>query len=411
MVCAHARTHRWQVLNRWLRVGGARRRFLTFLVLSIGTIALLPLVIAKTPLRNILLSAAIPNNALRVTVRDASLSWFSGPSLSGVEVKDPAGNMLLSAERISQARGPLDLLMNRRDLGVIEIRRPTIHVQVRPDGSNLEDVVHQLLTTLATPGVEQVDGAAKQPPAYAVYLVEGTIHVEDLARGRRWRIEGVNAQYETRGATAGLVRGSLSGQMVEIGQQGAPDAPAGRFTMSILPAEASREQITFQAEALSLAALEPWLGRAAVGVELSGMLSGQGTAAWATDSPFPNGLVTSGNFAIDRLDASAAALMGDRVRLTRVELPWRLTSQPSGLAIEDLQLRSEVGQLALRGQLDPNLAAARHNLELRGAVDVARLAAMLPHALRIREGTTITSGTIELAGKYQPNGQEQRGRF
>ena len=77
------------------------------------------------------------------------------------------------------------------------------------------------------------------------------------------------------------------------------------------------------------------------------------------------------------------------------------------LAIEDLQLRSDVGQVGLRGRLDPNWSAGRHDLELRGSIDVARLAAMLPHALRIRGDTTITSGTIELAAQYQPDGGGQ----
>ena len=72
------------------------------------------------------------------------------------------------------------------------------------------------------------------------------------------------------------------------------------------------------------------------------------------------------------------------------------------------------------GRLDPTrLIAAQqphgaafplngHNdIELRGAVDVARLATMLPHALGIRSDTTITSGTIELAGRLQPTAAGQ----
>ena len=70
--------------------------------------------------------------------------------------------------------------------------------------------------------------------------------------------------------------------------------------------------------------------------------------------------------------------------------------------MEDLQLTSDVGQLAVRGVVDPSFlsaaavvgvangpaidAAAQHNLEIRGEFDLAKLAAMLPHALAIREG-------------------------
>jgi hypothetical protein len=41
-------------------------------------------------------------------------------------------------------------------------------------------------------------------------------------------------------------------------------------------------------------------------------------------------------------------------------------------------------------------------VEVRGAVDLAKLAAMLPRALRIRDDTTITAGTIELTARNQP---------
>src|SRR5262245_45890937 len=87
--------------QHWLRAGGVRRKLLVFLVLLIGIVALAPYIVAKTPLRNALLSRAIPGDALRVNTNDASFSWTSGPSLSSVEVKDAAGNPLLFAEKIS----------------------------------------------------------------------------------------------------------------------------------------------------------------------------------------------------------------------------------------------------------------------------------------------------------------------
>jgi hypothetical protein len=115
------------------------------------------------------------------------------------------------------------------------------------------------------------------------------------------------------------------------------------------------------------------------------------------------------------LDAASPALRGDRIRLARVELPWRIVSQPTGLAIEDLQLKSDVAQLTVRGRIDPAAMTpapaapaasfpfnGRNDIELRGTIDVARLATMLPRALGIRGDTTITSGTIDIASRLQP---------
>lgn len=389
---------------------------LALLVLVIG---LLPIIVAKTPLRNILFARALPHDTVQVTMGDASLNWFGSPSLSTVEVKDASGDLLLTAESIRIDRTPLNLAMNSRDLGTIQVVRPVIHLKVRPDGSNLEDILKKLTSNDTETEQQPEKQAEKQPdrqpqPAavatkplmFAFQLVEGTIFADDVATGRQWRLQNVNSQYDARGTSApGL--GSLTGEIV-VSDHGGAAVPAGRFKLAVTSADGGQQQLTFQADQIALASAEPWLRRFVAGGQLSGTLSGQATAAWPQgQTTFPAGLTTTGTLTIDRLDASAAALNGDRVRLTRIELPWRLTAQPTGLVIDQLQLSSDVGRAAVQGRLDPNVAAGRHELELRGSIDVAKLAAMLPHALRVRSDTTITSGTIDLVGSLKPSADGQ----
>jgi hypothetical protein len=385
-----------------MRGGGARRRLLTFFVLAVGIVAVLPFAVVNTPLRNTLLSAALPSDA-RVTASGGSFSWAGGASLSGVEVRDAAGNVLLVAEKVSIDRAPGNLLLNPRDLGTIEVSRPTLHLQIRPDGSNLEDLVEKLLADVSpNVAVPTNDGAGK-PLAYAVYLIDGTVVAQETATGRQWRADKLDIRLNAHGANGGLGYGSLSGQLTQ-GGDGAAAVPAGRFSVELKPDDAGKNQLTLQADGVSLAIAGPWLRRFADGGELSGTLSGQGRASWSqTTAAPPSDFTTSGVVTIERLDTTAPVLQGDRVRLARVEFPWRVASQPSGLVIEDLRMRSDIGQAAVRGRLDPNLVAARHDIELRSSIDLARLATMLPHALRIRANTTVTSGTIELAGRAQPN--------
>jgi len=395
---------RKQVLGRWIRAGGARRKLLTFLALVFGAVALLPLIVAKTSLRNTLLSKAVPGGAVQITAAGASLSWIRGPSLSDIEVVDATGGRLMAAQRISIDRAPGSLLLNSHDLGVIEIARPTIYLKVRPDGSNLEDALEAIVKALSPEAATSADSGAATPTAFAINIVEGTIMIDDVATSQQWRIEGVNVQYDNRGAMGGFGRGVLAGQIVRLPHAESP-VSAGGFSVSWQPALEGRNQMALQVEGVSLSIVEPWARRFAGASELGGTLSGQGTATWSNPASgsVPSDLVTSGTLAIDRLDATAPAWQGDRIKLMRVELPWQVTSQQGGWTIENLQVRCDVGQVAVRGRVDSNLTAAQHNLELRGAIDVARLAAMLPHAMRIREGTSITSGTIELAGQYQPH--------
>ena len=65
-----------------LRAGGIRRKLLALLFLLVVAVALLPIIVAKTPLRNLLISMVLPKDTLRVSIGDASLSWIGTPSLS-----------------------------------------------------------------------------------------------------------------------------------------------------------------------------------------------------------------------------------------------------------------------------------------------------------------------------------------
>src|SRR4051794_10249110 len=100
--------------------------------------------------------------------------------------------------------------MNSHELGTIQIVRPVIHLKVRPDGSNLEDVLNKLVST-TTDSAQQPEKQAEQPPkaesaakkplTFVFQLVDGTILADDVATGRQWRLQNVNGQYDERGAS------------------------------------------------------------------------------------------------------------------------------------------------------------------------------------------------------------------
>ncbi len=401
-----------------LRSGGAKRKLLIFLALVAAVVALLPTIIAKTPLRNSLLSAVVPGNAVHVSIGSASLSWISGPALSGVQVNDSAGNPLLTADSITIDRTPLNLLTNMHDCGVVAINRPQIFLKLRSDGSNVEDALQQLLAEItknAKPPAEQP--TAHAPFAYAIQIVDGTVNIEDATTGRASRIDGVNVQYDCHGAGGGLGNGSLAGQLVVPGPNGAP-IPAGHFALTLKP-NGNRNELALQAEAIALTTLQPFLNRFAPGTQLGGTLAGNGAATWTADANTVSDFATTGTFAVDQLEAASPRLKGDHVRIARLDLPWRISTQAAGLTIESLDLKCDVAQMAVRGRIDPAILSlsqnvtpaamtafalnANNDIELKGAVDAARLAAMLPHMLHVRSGTTITSGAIQLAGRIQPS--------
>ena len=54
---------RRRALSAAPRAGGVRRKLLVFLVLVVGIVALLPMIIAKTPLLGMIVNAATPSDA------------------------------------------------------------------------------------------------------------------------------------------------------------------------------------------------------------------------------------------------------------------------------------------------------------------------------------------------------------
>src|SRR5689334_20933743 len=121
----HARTclvgKRRRSRARLRRAGGFRAKLITLLAVLLILIGVLPIIIAKTALRNVLVSLAIPKDTVRVNIGEASLSWFSAASLSSIEVKDCAsGNVVFAAESIHCNRTPLSLALNSHDLGTVQ---------------------------------------------------------------------------------------------------------------------------------------------------------------------------------------------------------------------------------------------------------------------------------------------------
>jgi hypothetical protein len=390
--------------NRPVKKEPRKRRKLPWLLLfAVALVVFLPTIVAKSPLRNVVLSAALPTKALRVSVGNATLGWFTRPSLDQVKVWDAKGNELMTAEAIHIDRAPSSLLFDWHNLGTIEVVRPALHLQLRNDGSNVDDVIQRVLAEVAKDNeTRPVGDANSQPTAVAIHVVDGAIFAEDATTGRRWHVQSINLNYDLPGTKNGLGQGQLSGQIADIGANNTVVGAPGQFAVDLKTDGADKQQLTLQAAGLSLGLADAWLRRLVTGTELSGTLSGQGSATWtARGSTLPTDLTSNGTLSIDRLDMTAPILKGDRIRLARVELPWRLSAQPGGIVLDDAQVRCDIGQLAVRGKIVPQ-AIAQSDLDARGSVELFRLAAMLPHALRIRNDTTITSGTIQLTARTQP---------
>ena len=177
-------------------------------------------------------------------------------------------------------------------------------------------------------------------------------------------------QYDNRGAIGGLGRGTLTGQIVAAGSNGAADSPAGRFDVSLKPADDGLQAAHAckpkgcRSPPPSLAApLRTWQR-----IERHTLRPGHRHLDSEPARPFPNDLTTSGMLTIDRLDATApwlcTATACDCPRRTAVaarrrnQRDWR--SKTCSCAATS-------AKSAVRGRLDPNLSTRRHGMILSSA--------------------------------------------
>jgi hypothetical protein len=100
----------------------------------------LPWLLAKTSLRDRLLTAIVNSDELTVTSRHASLGYFSPLSLAGLRIESNDKATLLEIERIESDHSWLGLLWSRPELGTFLFDRPKVDVRIDSPGDEAGDV-------------------------------------------------------------------------------------------------------------------------------------------------------------------------------------------------------------------------------------------------------------------------------
>jgi len=202
-----------------------RRRWRRGLAGSLLAVVLLvaasPYLFSWPPLANFALGAASWRIQGRATVGAASLGWFSPPALNDLEVVPRKGPPLLKAPTIVIDR-PLWQIVTQGHVGQVRIERPELHLLVRKDGSNLEDLLGRRIKPSERPSGEAT-APRERPPADIKRSVD--VRIVDLRVAwrtpdspREWDVAGINLAFGLRPAssTAGVSPELLVGRGVVI---------------------------------------------------------------------------------------------------------------------------------------------------------------------------------------------------
>jgi hypothetical protein len=375
-----------------------------------------PAIVVRSPLRDFLIAHSLDDFPGRIVLGSASAGWFSPVAAQDVSVLDGSGGEVAKVPVLRTEKSLLSLIADTSQLGTIRVERPLLLVKLREGGSNVEDLIRPLLAR-DTKG---------RPVACTVEIVDGTISVQSAlatpAAEPACTISHVNATFTLPGDTLSMIGARLKGEVAAAAQ------PAARFAAEAQLQPANPAQggaglngsVNLETAGFPLEVLTPIAQRFAVNLRVQGQLSidasvtlSEQTATARIEQLQAQNLVVAAPEFLGADQIQLASLAG-RGEISRSGGRW----QASGLELSSDMFQLNASGSAPAGTGPPTkeeLVTAFQSAtgELSGRVDVARLAAMLPTTLRIREATHVSSGEVAvvLSSQQQADGKQWSARL
>ena len=412
---------RWEVGPRWRKLRLRPRWVIATAAAGLLILWLLPTLVAYTPLFTWIVNRTAADLNGTVTVGSASLGWFSPIVLGDVAVRDQEDRPLAEIPKVCGDRSLLSVLMDTSRLGRFRLEEPKFTLVLRDDGSNLEDALAEYLNSEKPQ--EKVD--------VAVEIVDGSVAVEEARGKRSWQVEKFQLAARAPISRSKPVELEVSGVVPEGQRKG--QFKVGLKVQQQRSASAKRseesddgeeqlgpDEVSLALDGIPLAMFETLLRRVVPGARISGRVATAIQGRW--DSHQADGaIVLAGTVRGEALAWSCPALGRDTPALERLEVKGQAAWQGGRLRLDRCTVESDLGDLSVAGVLDLSASSAgdrlasilHQSMEVKGQLDLARLAAALPHTLRIRRGTQITAGKLQLAmsSRRRPEGMAWEGQL
>ena len=399
-----------------------RKKWPWALMLILVLVLLLPNLIGWLGLQQRAIDVALADFRGRVSAEQVSLGWFQTVKLTNVSAVDPQGSPLFEVSRVTTSR-PLFRFLFSNDYGELNIQSPVAHIQLRPDGSNIEDAIASYLQpTHPHPQANTAAEPAKPLPQMTINIVDGKADVSSTSEARTWQIDQLNAIAETSKEEAPLIVDAQC--RVATSTLGADQQPTdeigGMALVShfdagsrVLNFGAAEMRMETQNLPMSIAApvLQRFFGPTVTVGNMNGKVQASYSAATNSVAMQFEQLNLRG-FGI-----VAPQLIGqDQFFLQQVTANGMIQASSSLVSAQQFNLQSDVGSLKAEGSFDLNqvtdLATKGQLLEtpfeMHGQVDLAALIGMLPSTFQLHQDLVVNSGTITFQAASQNNAEGRR---
>ncbi len=368
-----------------------RRRWPWILAALLVVVYFLPAIVTSTSIKQSAIDWALADFQGKVSAENVSIGWFSAAKLSGVKAIDEQGQTLLEIEQVNTSKSLIGWIGAGQDLGNIEVQSPILYLQLRPDGSNLEDALVEYLKPTDEPNAPL--------PHVQLSVVGGKVHLSTAGATQAWLVDELSLSAEIAGQKAAAVA-----NLSAIVQ--AADQTAGNLSLKIeLDAGSDRilidnGHVEVDSKALPVSFLTPLAQRLIGPCNAVGEINGQANLVFSSGG----GEVSAD---LKELEVTQFAMVApeylktDQVSLERFKANGQLRFSPQGVHAEGFETVSDLGKLVTDGEIDfaqlttlMNGQVPAADFSAHGEIDIAKLANMLPATFALHQDLHVQSGSV-----------------
>ena len=369
-----------------------RRRWPWILLILLVLFYFLPAIIVRTPLKQKAIDWATADFKGNIVADNVSTGWFSPTRISGVTVRNDAGDTLVTVDSVTTSKSLYGFASASSELGEIEVENPKVYLHLRPDGSNLEDAIAEYM--------KPSDEPASDLPHLQLTVKGGEVHIATSTDTQTWLIDNLNVNSEIAGQGAAVVAD------VSCNAQ-ATNQPAGVLQLRLALDAGSKQIIAnngtcqLQTQAVPVSVLVPALQRVIGPCNAIGQIDGN------ADFQFSDG--GSGIAAnLDRMTISQLALVAphylknDQVTLERLFANGQLKLAASEIQAVNFETKTDFGSVTSNGQIDlahlsvmaPTGEVPTGEFTAHGEVELPKIASMIPETLGLHKDLSVETGKL-----------------
>ena len=401
-----------------------KRRWRWLVLLIIAIILIFPNLLGWIGLQQTAIELVLKDFRGKISVEQAALGWIQPIELRGVTAIDEEGNLLFTTPEIISSK-PLYSFLFSADMGMFEIREPTVYLKLQPDSSNLEEALSQYLTIAKKPKLNQSKGSSEIAQTWLnskifLNIIDGQVIISSNDTNEEWQVDDLNLITQLNCETAPLV---IDAKCLitpfERDSQGAPRMLSPGALAISSQIDTGQKALTFDSidfllntQALPLSVTNPILERIFGPTASTGTLSGQIEATYIASQQSLN--VTVQQIDIRDFGFESPNLIGtDRLTTKTITAQGGLLLSPSTVAGQQFKIQSDLGTIRANGTLsvqDLNQLTQTGQLpsepfELDGTIDLAKTIQMFSSTLKLHDDLIVNSGklTFQAGGRFEKN--------